>query len=218
MTTIAPSLLACDFLNIQTEIERFDGESDLWLHLDLMDGHYVPNLTFGKPILKNIQNITKHKLDAHLMVSNPQDYVEELSDIGLHNFTFHWESVTHHDMFISFVKEHYPSVGVTLNPGTPVSVFPEYLIEKIDLILVMSVNPGFGGQKFIESALDKVKYFKKLKDKLNPKLEIQVDGGVTNENAQMLIEAGATNLVAGSYIFKEPNKDYSSRIKAMRKN
>jgi len=216
MTTIAPSILACDFLNIQTEIEAFKDEENLWFHLDLMDGHYVPNLTFGKSIIKNLHTITKHKLDAHLMVTNPQDYVKELSEIGLHNFTFHWETVTHHDMFINFVKQYYPSVGVTLNPGTPVSVIPDYLVEKIDLILIMSVNPGFGGQKFIESTFDKVKHFKKLKDKYNPNLEIQIDGGVTNANAKNLIEAGATNLVAGSYIFNEPNKDYKSRIQSLR--
>jgi ribulose-phosphate 3-epimerase len=216
MTTISPSILSCDFLNFETDIKRLDSASDLWLHLDIMDGHYVPNLTFGKTILKNLHKITNHTLDAHFMVSNPEDYVKEYSDIGIHNFSFHWESVTHHDRMISFVKDHYKSVGIALNPGTPVESIPNYLIEKIDLILIMSVNPGFGGQSFIESSIDKVKYFKKLKDTLNPNLVIQVDGGVKQVNAKTLIEAGATNLVAGSYVFNEPNNNYLQQINSLR--
>jgi len=216
MTTISPSILSCDFLNFETDIKRLDTASDLWLHLDIMDGHYVPNLTFGKTILKNLHKVTSHTLDAHFMVSNPEDYVKEYSDIGIHNFSFHWEAVTHHDRMISFVKDHYKSVGIALNPGTPVESIPTYLIEKIDLILIMSVNPGFGGQSFIESSIEKVKYFKKLKDSLNPNLVIQVDGGVKEKNAKELIEAGATNLVAGSYIFNEPNKNYIQQIKSLR--
>ena len=216
MTTISPSILSCDFLNFETDIKRLDTASDLWLHLDIMDGHYVPNLTFGKTILKNLHKVTSHTLDAHFMVSNPEDYVKEYSDIGIHNFSFHWEAVTHHDRMISFVKDHYKSVGIALNPGTPVESIPTYLIEKIDLILIMSVNPGFGGQSFIESSIEKVKYFKKLKDSLNPNLVIQVDGGVKEKNAKKLIEAGATNLVAGSYIFNEPNKNYLQQIKSLR--
>ena len=216
MTTISPSILSCDFLNFETDIKRLDTASDLWLHLDIMDGHYVPNLTFGKTILKNLHKVTSHTLDAHFMVSNPEDYVKEYSDIGIHNFSFHWEAVTHHDRMISFVKDHYKSVGIALNPGTPVESIPTYLIEKIDLILIMSVNPGFGGQSFIESSIEKVKYFKKLKDYLNPNLVIQVDGGVKEKNAKELIEAGATNLVAGSYIFNEPNKSYLQQIKSLR--
>jgi ribulose-phosphate 3-epimerase len=216
MTTISPSILSCDFLNFETDIKRLDTASDLWLHLDIMDGHYVPNLTFGKTILKNLHKVTSHTLDAHFMVSNPEDYVKEYSDIGIHNFSFHWEAVTHHDRMISFVKDHYKSVGIALNPGTPVESIPTYLIEKIDLILIMSVNPGFGGQSFIESSIEKVKYLKKLKESLNPNLVIQVDGGVKEKNAKELIEAGATNLVAGSYIFNEPNKNYIQQIKSLR--
>jgi ribulose-phosphate 3-epimerase len=216
MTTISPSILSCDFLNFETDIKRLDAASDLWLHLDIMDGHYVPNLTFGKTILKNLHKVTSHKLDAHFMVSNPEDYVKEYSDIGIHNFSFHWEAVKHHDRMISFVKDHYKSVGIALNPGTPVESIPTYLIEKIDLILIMSVNPGFGGQSFIESSIEKIKYFKELKKSLNPNLVIQVDGGVKKKNAKELIEAGATNLVAGSYIFNEPNKNYLQQIKSLR--
>lgn len=216
MTTISPSILSADFLNFQTDIERFSNESNLWFHLDIMDGHYVPNLTFGKTILKNLHKITTHTLDAHFMVSNPEDYVKDYSDIGITNFSFHWEAVKHHDRMISFVKDHYKSVGIAINPGTNIQSIPEYLFKKIDLILVMSVNPGFGGQSFIESSLDKVKYLNDIKVKQNLDFIIQVDGGVNDKNAIQLTSAGANNLVAGSYIFNEPNKNYSERIKTLR--
>ena len=216
MTTISPSILASDFLNLQNEIESFNQAENLWFHLDAMDGHYVPNLTFGKTVLKNLQKITKHKLDAHFMVDNPEAYVKEYADIGIHNFSFHWESVTHHDRMINFVKEHYPSCGVALNPGTPHNVIPEYLLKKIDLVLIMSVNPGFGGQSFIEGVLEKVRFFKHVKESINHKLEIQVDGGVNNTNASMLIKNGVTNLVAGSYIFKNKQEDYLKAVESLR--
>ena len=216
MTTISPSILSCDFLNFETDVKRLDYAKDIWLHLDIMDGHYVPNLTFGKTILKNLHKVTSHTLDAHFMVSNPEDYVKEYSDIGIHNFSFHWEAITHHDRMVSFVKDHYKSVGIAINPGTPIESIPSYLIEKIDLILIMSVNPGFGGQSFIESSIEKVKYFKSLKDTINRDLVIQVDGGVKENNAKELIKAGATNLVAGSYIFNEPKQNYLQQINNLR--
>ena len=216
MTTISPSILSADFLNFQTEIDRFTDCKDLWFHLDVMDGHFVPNLTFGKTILKDLHKITKHKLDAHFMVSNPEFFVEDFKDIGIHNFTFHWEATNHPDRLIQIAKEHYKSVGISLNPGTPHTVIPNYLLKKIDLILIMSVNPGFGGQSFIDGIFEKIEYFKQIKESINPNLVIQIDGGVKDTNAQSLIEAGANNLVAGSYIFSEPNKDYSKRIDLLR--
>jgi ribulose-phosphate 3-epimerase len=216
MTIIAPSILSADFLNLETEIKRFDGVKELWLHLDIMDGHFVPNLTFGKTILKNIKNITDHKLDAHLMVTNPQDYIEAYKSIGIHNFTFHWEAVTHHDRLISEIKKNFPSVGVALNPSTPIEVIPQYLLKEIDLILIMTVNPGFGGQSFIDGCINKVERLAELKKKNNYTYQIQVDGGVKGSNARELINAGASNLVAGSYIFSEPNLDYKSRIETLR--
>ena len=132
MTTIAPSILASDFLNLQSEIESFNGAEDLWFHLDIMDGHYVPNLTFGQTVVKNISKVTSHKLDAHFMVKNPEDYISSFKGIGIHNFTFHWESATHHDSLISQIKENYPSVGIALNPGTDVTIIPDYIFKKID--------------------------------------------------------------------------------------
>lgn len=216
MTIIAPSLLSADFLNLKTEVERFKDLKDLWLHLDVMDGHFVPNLTFGTTVLAGLKSITNHKLDAHLMVTNPQDYLVSFAAMGVHNFTFHWEAVTHHDRLIAEAKKHFSSVGVSLNPSTDIKLIPEYILKKINLILIMTVNPGFGGQHFIEGCVDKIHYLNQFKQKHNLNFEIQIDGGVTDENAPMLIKAGATNLVAGSFIFKEQNKNYASRVEALR--
>ena len=216
MTIIAPSLLSADFLNLAEDIKRFDGIDDLWLHLDVMDGHFVPNLTFGVPVLKNIHKITSHKLDAHLMVTNPEDYIEQYQSIGAHNFTFHWEAVTHHDRLIAELKKNYPSVGISLNPSTPIEKIPDYNLKEIDLILIMTVNPGFGGQSFIEGCVDKVIKLSEIRSKQNLNFMIQVDGGVNDKNAKDLIDNGANNLVAGSYIFSEPNKDYKTRIDSLR--
>ena len=213
---IAPSLLSCDFMEIGAEVERLNASQDIWLHLDIMDGHFVPNLTFGAPVLKNIKKLSKHPLDAHFMVTNPDDHLEWCKDLGLHNFTFHWEAITHHDRFIQKAKEMYPSVGISLNPSTPLNVIPLYLLKKIDLVLLMSVNPGFGGQSFISGVVDKVVELQKLKQEHGLKLHIQVDGGVTDQNAANLIKAGATNLVAGSYVFSAPQKNYDSRISSLR--
>lgn len=214
---IAPSLLSCNFMEIGKEVERLNPIRDLWLHLDIMDGHFVPNLTFGAPVLKNLKSLSQHPLDAHFMVTNPDDHIDWCKDLGLHNFTFHWEAVTHHDRFIQRAKTMFPSVGISLNPSTPLSAVPIYLLKKVDLVLLMSVNPGFGGQSFIDGVLDKVRELEKLKLEHGLALQIQVDGGVTDKNSDHLVAAGATNLVAGSYIFGAPNKDYSSRIKALRK-
>lgn len=214
MNIVSPSILSANFLELKNDLERFSNEDNLWFHLDIMDGHYVPNLTFGKTILKDIHTITDHKLDAHLMVSNPQDYINQLSDIGIHNFTFHWEAVTHHHSMIEQVKSKFQSVGVSLNPGTSASLIPDHLLKEIDVILVMSVNPGFGGQKFIEGTFDKVKYFHKKRKELDLNFKIQVDGGVNDKNAKVLRSYGADILVAGSYIFNSDN--YSESINKLR--
>ncbi len=213
---IAPSLLSADFLELGTELERLNQVDDLWLHLDVMDGHFVPNLTFGAPVLAKLKGASKHKLDAHFMVTNPEAYADSFKDLGLHNFTFHWEAVTHQDRMIALLKERYPSVGISLNPATPLAAVPNYIWGKVDLVLLMSVNPGFGGQKFIPAIVDKVIELDQIRHKHNLGFSIQVDGGVTDENAGYLIQAGANNLVAGSYVFSAPNKDYQSRINKIR--
>lgn len=216
MGTVSPSLLSADFLNLQAEIETFNDEKDLWFHLDVMDGHYVPNLTFGHTVLKNIKSITAHKLDAHLMVSNPEDYVDAFKDLGLHNLTFHWEACLHQDSMISRIKKLYPSVGVSLNPATPLSSIPEYLLSQIDVLLIMSVNPGFGGQSFIQGVVDKISAADEIRKRLGLSFKIQVDGGVTDKNAEMLRKSGADVLVAGSYIFGAGREHYSERIESIR--
>lgn len=213
---ISPSLLSVDFLELKTELERLNQIDDLWLHLDIMDAHFVPNLTFGEPVLNKVKTVSKHKLDAHFMVTDPDFFVENFKNVGLHNFTFHWEAVTHHDRLIDKIKAHYPSVGISLNPSTPINVIPPYLLAKIDLVLLMSVNPGFGGQKFIPEIVDKVIELDQIRHKQGLKFQIQVDGGINDQNAGYLIQAGANNLVAGSYIFSAPNKDYISRINKIR--
>lgn len=213
---IAPSLLSADFLDLKTDLQRFEGEKNLWLHLDVMDGHFVPNLTFGPTVLKGIKTVSKHPLDAHFMVTNPDDHLEWFKDVGLHNFTFHWEAVTHHDRFIQKAKSLYKSVGISLNPSTSVTAIAPYLLKKIDLILLMSVNPGFGGQSFIPEVADKILELQKMKTQHGLTFQIQVDGGVTDKNAHSLIAAGATNLVAGSFVFSEPQKNYGARIAQLR--
>lgn len=213
---ISPSLLSVNFLELKTEIERLNQIDNLWLHLDIMDAHFVPNLTFGEPVLNKVKTVSKHKLDAHFMVTDPDFFADNFKDVGLHNFTFHWEAVIHHDRLITKLKSIYPSVGISLNPSTPVSVIPDYLLKKIDLVLLMSVNPGFGGQKFIPEVLDKVKELAEFKKTHGAHFQIQVDGGINDQNAASLIQAGANNLVAGSYIFSAPQNDYLSRINKIR--
>lgn len=216
MTIIAPSILSADFLEFGNELARFDDSKDIWIHLDIMDGHYVPNLTFGQTVLQGIGKVSKHEMDAHLMVTNPNDYIAPLKKIGVSNFTFHWEAVTHHHSLIMELKKNFKSVGIALNPGTPVSSIPTFILKEIDLILIMTVNPGFGGQSFISECISKIEYLHQYKKDHSLDFHIQVDGGVKAENAQSLIQAGATNLVAGSYIFSEPNKNYKKRIDSLR--
>ncbi len=213
---ISPSLLSADFLELKTELERLNQIDDIWLHLDIMDSHFVPNLSFGEPVLKKIQSVCRHKLDAHFMVTDPDFFADAFKDLGLHNFTFHWEAVTHHDRLISKLKAIYPSVGISLNPSTPLNVVPDYIWAKVDLVLLMSVNPGFGGQSFIPEIVDKVIQLDLIRHQNNLKFQIQIDGGITDQNAGYLIQAGANNLVAGSFIFSEPNKDYQGRINKIR--
>jgi ribulose-phosphate 3-epimerase len=213
---ISPSLLSADFLELKVDLDRLNQIDDLWLHLDVMDGHFVPNLTFGEPVLNKIKTVSRHKLDAHFMVSEPDFFADSFKNVGLHNFTFHWEAIVHHDRLITKLKEMYPSVGISLNPSTPLSAVPTYLWGKVDLVLLMSVNPGFGGQKFIPEIVDKVIELDQIRHTNNFNFQIQVDGGITEENAGYLIQAGANNLVAGSYIFSAPNKDYQSRINKIR--
>ena len=216
MITVSPSLLGCDFLNIESEMSAFRGFNDIWYHLDVMDGHFVPNLTFGHPIIKKIASISEHPLDAHFMVSNPAFYVETLKDVDLHNVTFHLEAMK--DKSISIIdeaKNYFPSVGISIKPRTPFSDLSEEILNRIDLLLVMSVEPGFGGQSFIEATYDKLTEISEYRSKHQLNFTVQVDGGVSDKNSKKLIEYGATNLVAGSYIFKAGQSEYKNQIDKM---
>ncbi len=217
MTIISPSLLACDFLNIEKELNHFKDAQNIWFHLDIMDGHFVPNLTFGQPIIKLISQKTNQLLDVHFMVSNPEFYIEELKNDDIHNFTFHLEASSDPLALIKKAKKYYPSVAISIKPKTPVSSLSEDLLKEIDLLLIMSVEPGFGGQSFIEKTYQKLSEVQFLKEKFHLDFEVQVDGGVSNINSKKLIKHGCTNLVAGSYIFKDGPQKYFEKIESLRR-
>jgi ribulose-phosphate 3-epimerase len=194
---VSPSILSCDFLNIEKEISNFSGEKNLWLHLDIMDGHFVPNLTFGIPIIEQISKKTDVPLDAHLMVQNPEFHFNEMKDFGLENITFHYETVKEPLSFINKWRSGYKSIGMSIKPKTLLSEINDDVLMSLDLILVMSVEPGFGGQSFIENSYEKIQELVKRRESLGCHFQIQVDGGVSDKNAAKLREAGAENLVAG---------------------
>jgi ribulose-phosphate 3-epimerase len=212
MTIVSPSLLACDFLNIESELNAFKGFDDLWFHLDIMDSHFVPNLTFGHPIVEKISKKTDIPLDAHFMVTNPEFFIDTFKDYNIHNFTFHYEACENPIELIKKAKKIYPSVGISIKPNTPVSVLTEEIVSELDLILIMSVEPGFGGQAFIESTYEKISTLRNL----YPNINIQVDGGVKQTNAKKLIDHGANNLVAGSYVFKDGPNTYKDKVNSLR--
>lgn len=197
-------MLACDFGNLESEISMINDSKADWFHIDVMDGVFVPNISFGTPIMNVLKKYTKKPLDVHLMIINPDNYIEKFAELGSSVLTVHFEACTHLHRTIQRIKSLNMKAGVAINPHTPISSL-ESIIKEIDLVCIMSVNPGFGGQSFIETTYQKIKDLKSLINKCNSKTLIEIDGGVNSENAKKLIENGADVLVAGSFVFKSEN-------------
>ncbi|WP_417887769.1 ribulose-phosphate 3-epimerase [Zunongwangia sp.] len=202
---IAPSLLAADFGNLQRDIEMVNQSEAQWFHVDIMDGVFVPNISFGMPVVSAIKQHAKKTMDVHLMITNPDQYISTFAKLGATNLTVHYEACSHLHRTLQSIKNEGMKAGVALNPHTPVDLLKE-VIKDIDIVLVMSVNPGFGGQSFIQHTYDKVMRLKQLIIDQNADTLIEIDGGVTTENAAKLIKAGADVLVAGSFVFKAENQ------------
>lgn len=201
---IAPSVLSADFANLQRDVEMINNSEADWFHVDVMDGSFVPNISFGMPVISAINRHASLPLDVHLMIENPDNYIDDFKKSGADILTVHYEACPHLHRTVQAIKAAGMKAGVSLNPHTPVSVLEDIMAD-LDLVLIMSVNPGFGGQSFIENSYKKISEAKALIAKSNSKALIEVDGGVNGDNASKLIEAGANVLVAGSYVFKSEN-------------
>lgn len=205
---IAPSILSADFANLKDDILMLNSSESDWIHVDVMDGVFVPNISFGFPVMAAVKNYALKPLDVHLMIIDPDRYLEDFANAGANVITVHYEACTHLDRTVHKIKELGCKAGVALNPHTPVGLL-ENIIEELDLVLIMSVNPGFGGQKFIANTFNKLQQLREMADRKNPSLYIQVDGGVSSHNSLALLKAGANVLVAGNAIFGAEDPAYA---------
>ena len=211
MALVSPSLLSADFGNLQRDIEMLNNSECDWFHLDVMDGEFVPNISFGFPVMQAMAKHAQKPLDVHLMIVRPEKFIKEVKALGAKVMNVHYEACTHLHRVIQQIKAEGMMAGVTLNPHTPVSVLEEIICD-VDLVMLMSVNPGFGGQKFIEHSIDKVHRLRELIDRTGSKALIEIDGGVNRETGARLVAAGADVLVAGSAVFKAADPVEECRI------
>lgn len=198
---VSPSLLSTDFCNLERDIKMLNGSNADWYHLDVMDGVFVPNISFGFPVMEAMARVAEKPLDVHLMIVEPEKYVSQVKALGAKVMNVHQEATVHLHRLLNHIRKEGMLSGVTINPSTPVCMV-EDVLEEADVVMLMSVNPGFGGQKFIERTIEKVRRLREMIDRNNLKTLIEIDGGVCRNNAQMLVEAGADILVAGSAVFK----------------